>query len=161
MTDKLQDKVWENFCKIPCGWEKRYKGGRFDLFVSIDKKSIGEPFPLAIHSSSGFCRRGEENRAGWSIPERYAAVGVYLGRTIVQKGQKRAKMAFAIPTANGSYRVYIAHSGIVNWFGSGEDEPSQQSGIRVDECYVANPANAEAINKKFGDRFKELSHLVG
>lgn len=161
MANKLQDKVWANFCATH-GWTREWgKHGRFDIFVSIDKKSIGEPFPLSVRNSSWFYLRGEENCKGWNIPERYAVIGVYLGRQIVYAGQKRAKMAFAAPTVDCSYKIYIANSGIIDWFGGGDDEPSQQSGIRVDECYIANPANTEAINKRFGDKFKELSQLVG
>ncbi len=69
-------------------------------------------------------------------------------------------MTFATPTQNGKYRIYVAHSGIIDWFGSGEDEPCQQSGIRVDSFFVTNPENTGAIKKIFGDKFSDLSLLV-
>lgn len=156
----LADKAWENFCNTH-GWNRTWsENGRFDLFVTIDKEDMGEPYPLSVRNSPWTFKRGDEVCDGWNIPERYAVIGGYLGRQMTYEGQKRTKMVFATPTKNEKYKIYVAHSGIVDWFGGGEDEPCQQSGIRVDALYVANPKNVRAIEKRFGKRFRELSSLI-
>ncbi|MAG39395.1 hypothetical protein CMI41_00290 [Candidatus Pacearchaeota archaeon] len=162
VKNKLGELAWENFCSENLGksWTTYWRhGGRFDLFVSIDKKNTGEPYPLSVRKAP-FYKSGEENCEGWNIPRRYAVVGVYLGRQVTSEGQKRTKMVFATPTANEKYKIYVAHSGIVDWMGGGDDEPCEQSGIRVDGLWIANPKNVRAIEKRFGKRFGELTPMA-
>lgn len=157
MADTLKDIAWKNFCRA-YRWERRWgRGGRFDIFLTLVKSDIEESYPLRVHNDSF---SGSENCAGWSIPEKYAAIGVYLGRNMAYEGQKRPKMIFATPTVDGNYRIYVAHSGIIDWFGGGDDEPAQQSGIRVDNLFVTSKSNTRKINKRFGEQFEQLRSLI-
>jgi len=156
----LVARTWKNFCDTH-GWTRKWGDrGRFDIFVTIDKEDIGEPYPLSVRDAPWVSRRGDEIQEGWTISERYALAGVYLGRKMVYEGQRRTKMVFATPTVNERYKIHVAHSGIIDWFGGGEDEPCQQSGIRVDTLFVASPENVEAIEKRFGKQIADLRALA-
>jgi hypothetical protein len=159
---QLQEKAWRNFCEISQGWIRHWgNSGRFDVFISLTPENVGEPFSLSVYRPSLFnYSPGDEIVQGWNFPERHAIIGLYLGRKRVYEGQKRTKMTFATPTKNGRYKIYVAHSGILSWFGDGEDEPCQQSGIRVDDFNVTNPQNTQSIEERFGEKFRNLGLLV-
>jgi len=156
MTSPLCARAWENYSRTP-GWERRWNDCRFDVFVTIAKSDIGEPFPLSINRAPW---TRSDDCPGWNIPDRYETIGVYIGRLIVYRGQKRPKMTFATPTLDGNYGISVAHSGIIDWFGGGDDEPCEQSGIRVDRLWITSPKNTGQINKRFGDKIKELAALA-
>lgn len=159
MADSLKDIAWKNFCGAR-GWERRWgKSGRFDIFVTLAKSDIGGPYPLHVNYSP-LLGNGSDNCAGWKIPDRRAVIGVYLGREMAYKGQKRPEMVFATPTVDGPYRIYVAHSGIIDWIGDGDDEPAEQSGIRVDDLFVTKKNDTGNVNKRVGDQFEKLRLLI-
>jgi len=157
--NKLEELAWNNFCSLE---EKRKivnkKRGEFISSVSIGDDKLGEPYPLSLRDSV-IPAEASEIRNGWEIPDRYAIIGIYLGKQLVYKGNKK-RMTFAAPTKGDTYRIYVSGSGEVDFFEGGEDEPYKVSGISVEGVAETDAENTKAINKKFGDKVKYLESLV-